>query len=58
MRRRKRNKNEFDEDQLRRYMSLSPEEKLRGLEEMNAFLAAFTPPKAKKMQEELKKRGW
>lgn len=58
MRRRKRNKNEFDEDQLKRYMSLSPEEKLRGLEEMNAFLNAFTPPKAKKMREELKKRGW
>lgn len=58
MRKRKRNTSEFDEDQLRRYMSLSPEEKLKGLEAMNAFLAAFTPPKAKRMREELKKRGW
>jgi len=58
VRKRKRNKNEFDEDQLRRYILLSPEEKLKGLEAMNAFLTAFTPPKAKRIREELKKRGW
>jgi len=54
----KRNKSEFDEDQLRRYMALSPEEKLRGLREMNAFLAAVTPRKIKKIQQEMKRRGW
>lgn len=54
----KANRNEFDEDHLKRYMALSPEEKLKYLEEMNAFLAAFTPPEAKKMQQELKEKGW
>lgn len=58
MKRRNADRKEFDEDHLRRYMALSPEEKLRGLQEMNAFLAAVTPRKAKKIQEELKKRGW
>ena len=49
---------DFDEDQLKRYMALSPEEKLKGLEEMTAFLAAVTPRRVKRIQEELEKRGW
>lgn len=58
MKKKKRPNPEFNRDQMKTYMALSPEEKLKGLEEMNAFIASVLPLKAKKIQEELKKRGW
>lgn len=58
MKKKKRPNPEFNKDQMKAYMALSPEEKLKGLEEMNAFIASVLPRKSKKIQEELKKRGW
>ena len=48
----------FDIEDLKRYMSLSVEEKLNYLEEINSFLAEVMPIKSKKAWEELKKIGW
>ena len=47
-----------DVEDLKRYMSLSVEEKLTYLEEMNSLLSEAMPPESKKAWEELKKRGW
>jgi len=43
---------------MRLYMALSPEQKLNHLEEINAFLEAVTPQKAKGMWKQLKEKGW
>lgn len=48
----------FDIEDLKRYMSLSVEEKLNYLEEINSFLAKVMHMKSKKAWEELKKIGW
>ena len=48
----------FDVEDLKRYMSLSAEEKLVYLEEINSFLMEAMPDKSKKAWEELKKNGW
>jgi hypothetical protein len=45
---------EVDEDQLRKYMLLTPKEKLDYLEELTKFLNAATPEKNKKIWEKLK----
>ncbi len=51
--------NEYvDVEDLKRYMSLSVEEKLNYLEEMNSFLKEAMPVENKRAWEELKKMGW
>ena len=49
---------EFDIWRMKRFMALSPEKKLEGLEEMNKFLNAITSGKIKKIQEPLRKEGY
>jgi hypothetical protein len=39
-------------------MSLTAEEKLRHLEELNEFLAAAMPESSKRAWQQLKKLGW
>lgn len=48
----------FDVEDLRRYMSLSVEEKLIYLQEINSFFIDAMPSESKKAWEELKKSGW
>ncbi|MBW2609922.1 MAG: hypothetical protein JRC68_06225 [Deltaproteobacteria bacterium] len=48
----------FDVEDLKRYMSLSVEEKLVYLQEINSFLMEAMPDGSKKAWEELKKNGW
>ena len=48
----------FDIEDLKRYMSLSVEEKLNYLEEINRFLIEAMPAESKKAWEELKRQGW
>lgn len=48
----------FDPDDLKRYMSLSAEEKLNYLEAMNDFFMEAMSDQSKKAWEVLKKRGW
>ena len=48
----------FDVEDLKRYMSLSVEEKLIYLQEMNDFFREVMPLESKKAWEELKKNGW
>ena len=48
----------IDIEDLKRYMSLSVEEKLIYLEEMNRFLTEAMPAKSKKAWEALKRQGW
>ena len=48
----------FNVEDLKRYMSLSVEEKLIYLEKMNSFMREAMPPESKKAWEELKKIGW
>ena len=48
----------FDVEDLKRYMSLSVEEKLVYLQEINSFLMEAMPDESKKAWEELKKNGW
>jgi hypothetical protein len=48
----------FNIEDLKRYMSLSVEEKLAHLEQMNRFLMEAMPAESKKAWEELKKRGY
>ena len=45
-------------EDLKAYMSLSVEEKLVYLQEINSFLAEVMPDESKKAWEELKKSGW
>ena len=42
----------FNIDDLKRYMSLSAEEKLRYLQEINAFFHEFMPSESKRVWEE------
>lgn len=49
---------EFDLDDLRIYMKMSPREKLDYLEKMNLFLNKITPVSAKKIQQKLKGLGF
>ena len=48
----------FDVEDLKRYMSLSVEEKLIYLQEINSFLMETMSSESKKAWEELKKSGW
>jgi len=48
----------FDTEAIIRYMSLSVEEKLIYLEEINSFLTEAMPEKSKRAWKELKKNGW
>ncbi|MFH1874113.1 MAG: hypothetical protein ABH859_02880 [Pseudomonadota bacterium] len=49
---------EYNVENLKKYMQLSATQKLEYLEELNKFLAAATPFKNKKVWEKLKKLGW
>ena len=51
-------KSGFNIEDLKAYMSLSVEEKLIYLEEINSFLAEVVPDKSKKAWEKLKQEGW
>ena len=46
-----------DED-LKRYIDLSPEKKLEYLEKMNQFLSAAVPLKNKKISKKLREEGF
>lgn len=46
-----------DED-LKRYIDLSPEKKLEYLEEMNKFLNAAMPPENKEIAKKLREEGF
>ncbi|MBI3591795.1 MAG: hypothetical protein HY094_10510 [Candidatus Melainabacteria bacterium] len=46
-----------DED-LKRYIDLSPEKKLEYLNEMNQFLNAAMPPENKKIAQKLREEGF
>ncbi|MBI3308686.1 MAG: hypothetical protein HYZ79_04870 [Candidatus Melainabacteria bacterium] len=46
-----------DED-LKRYIDLSPEKKLEYLEEMNLFLNAAMPPENKRIAKKLREEGF
>ena len=48
----------FDVEDLKKYMSLSVEEKLIYLQEMSNFFREVMPSESKKAWEELKKNGW
>lgn len=48
----------FDVEDLKRYMSLSVEEKLVYLPEINSFLIEAMPAESKNAWEELKKSDW
>ena len=48
----------FDVEDLKRYMSLSVEEKLNYLQEINSFFMETMSSESKKAWEELKKKGW
>lgn len=48
----------FDRTELEASLALSPEQRLRYLEELNKFLDAFTPRKNKQIWAQMKKRGW
>ena len=45
-------------EDLKAYMSLSVEEKLVYLQEINSFFAEATPDESKKAWEKLKQEGW
>lgn len=49
---------EFDLDRLRYFMSLSTEEKLNHLEQLNAFFAATMPEQSKAIWERLRAEGF
>ncbi len=48
----------FNIEDLKAYMSLSVEEKLIYLQEINSFLAKVMPDDNKKIWEKLKQKGW
>jgi hypothetical protein len=54
----KKRKYEVDVDQLKKFMPLTPKEKLEYLEELNKFLNLATPEENKKVWEKLKELGW
>ena len=49
---------EIDIEQIKAFMKLSAEEKLRRLEELNAFYQQAMPEKSKAVWEKLKKQGF
>ena len=48
----------FNVENMKRYMTLSAEQKLTYLEEANNFFRETMSPESKKAWEELKKSGW
>ncbi len=58
MRKRKTYRAEYDSEELRRYMALSPSQKFDYLEALNEFLAKSMPAKSKSIWNVLKSRGW
>ena len=48
----------FNIEDLKAYMSLSVEEKLIYLQEINSFFAEIVPDENKKAWEKLKQEGW
>ena len=48
----------FNIEDLKAYMSLSVEEKLIYLQELNSFLSEVVPNESKKAWEQLKEEGW
>lgn len=54
----KNKKEEFDTEQMIRYMNLSAKKKLEYLEAMNNFLNMAMPAKSKLIWKKLKKLGW
>ena len=54
----KNQKNEFDIERIKIYMSQTTEAKLRYLEEANAFFESIKDEKAKEINEELKDKGF
>ena len=48
----------FNIEDLKAYMSLSVEDKLIYLQELNSFLAEIVPDENKKAWEKLKQEGW
>ena len=47
-----------DLDYIKRCLSLSPEERLREMEELNEFLFNSMPEKSRQAWEKLKREGW
>ena len=54
----KKTADEFDTDRLRYFMSLSAEEKLKHLEQLNSLLDALMPESSKRIWEKLKAEGF
>ena len=48
----------YDAEDIKKYMSLSVEEKLTYLEEAHIFFSEAVPVESKKAWEKLKKKGW
>ncbi len=48
----------FNIEDLKAYMSLSVEDKLIYLQELNSFLSEVVPNESKKAWERLKEEGW
>ena len=51
-------KQEYNPDELKAYMAVPAKEKLRFLEEMNAFFLKVVPSKNKAAWAKLKAKGW
>ena len=49
---------EFNEEEIRAYMSLPADKKIRHLEAMNRFLRKVRPPKSENIAQFLKERGF
>ncbi len=49
---------EFDVEQMKTYMSLSVEEKLKHLEQLNQFTQALMPESNQRIWEQLKREGF
>jgi hypothetical protein len=49
---------DFDIEDIKRYMGLSVEKKLKYLEEMNNFFMEAMPQESKNAWERLKQTGW
>lgn len=49
---------DFDVEQMRYFMSLSVEEKLKHLEQLNQFTHTLKPESGKKVWEQLQKEGF
>lgn len=51
------NKEEFDVERSKYFISLSPKKKLEHLEELNLFLNRFIPAKNKKIMAQMRRMG-